>query len=206
MRLGLGEYVAQINFGRLIHNHEVVIVPDGAGFEDLVRRLVEGTHVVAHIHHGIQMGQVSLDLRALVLDKSVALCKHGNLQSSCYIPQKVELQCFEFTQVLQAIHDLRDVFVVVFFLLLVGDIYGDEVGVFGVVHIKELLLVGALCFGLVAMRFGLLALAFEILACVVIFALDFAQIGVAGIAASFELIGIFGMALTQLIESGVVEL
>lgn len=181
-------------------------MPDGAGFEDLVRRLVEGAHVVAHIHHGIQMRQVALDFLALVLDESVALLKHGNLQPSCYVPQKVELQSSEFIQILHAVHDLGNVFVVVFFLLLVGDVDGDEIGVFGVVHVKELLLVGALCFGLVGMRFGLLALALEVLACVVVFAFDFAQIGIAGIAASFELIGIFGMALTQFVESGVVEL
>lgn len=181
-------------------------MPDRARFEDLVRRLVKGAHVVAHVHHGIQMGQVPLDFLALVLDESVALLKHGSLQPSCHVPQKVELQDSEFIQVLQAVHDLWDVFVVVFFLLLVGDIDGDEVGVFGVVHVKELLLVGALCFGLVGMRFSLLALALEVLACVVVFAFDFAQIGIAGIAASFELISIFGMALTQLVESGVVEL
>lgn len=181
-------------------------MPDGASFEDLVWRLVEGAHVVAHIHHGIQMRQVSLDLIALVLDKTVALLKHSDLQPSCHVPQKVELQCFKFTQVLHAIHDLGDIFVVVFLLLFVGDVDGDEIGVFGVVHIKELLLVGALCFGFISMRFSLLPLALEVLACVVVFALDFAQIGIAGVSASFELIGIFGMALTQLVESGVIEL
>lgn len=181
-------------------------MPDRARFEDLVRRLVEGAHVMAHIHHGIQMGQVSLDLLALVLYESGALLKHGSLQPSCRLPQKVELQDPEFVQILQAIHDFGNVFVVVFLLLLVGDVNGNEIGVFGVVHVKELLLVGALGLGLVGMRFGLLALALEVLASAVVFAFDFAQIGIAGIAASFELIGIFGMALTQLVESGVVEL
>lgn len=124
-------------------------MPDGASFEDLVWWLVEGAHVVAHIHHGIQMGQVSLDFLALVLDKSVALLKHGSLQPSCHIPQKVELQRFELTQVLQAVHNLGDVFVVIFFLLFVGNVDGDEIGIFGVIHVKKLLLVGALCFGLI---------------------------------------------------------
>lgn len=90
---------------------------------------------------------------------------------------------------------------IVHFLLLIRDVDGDEVGVFGIVHFDHLLLVRVLGLGPVVAGLGLFAPSLELLACSVVLALDLAQVFVGGVALGGEVIGIVGMAFSQLFES-----
>lgn len=179
----------------------MVVVPDGTGFKYVVGWLLESTEVVAHVHHGIEMGLVSGNLLSESLHHLSTLLHKALLQYAGRSPYGVEFEDTGFVQVLDTVHDLGDIFMIVKFLLLVGDVDGDEVGVLGVVHFNDLLLVGILRFGLVVARLRLFALGFELLAGCVILALDFAEMVIRGIALGGESIGIVGMALAQLFES-----
>ncbi len=91
---------------------------------------------------------------------------------------------------------------VVIFLLLVGDVDGDEVGILGIVHLNDLLLVGVLALGPVERRLGLLALALYLLADGIVLRLDLAQVRVGPIPLLLQLLGILNMALAQFFEPG----
>lgn len=176
-------------------------MPDGTGFKGVVGRLLESTEVVAHVHHGVEMRLVSGNLLGESLHHLSTLFHKALLQCAGGSPYGVEFEDAELIQVLDAVHDLRYVFVIVEFLLLVGDVDGDNVGVLGVVHFNDLLLVGILRLGLVVARLRLFALGFELLAGCVILVLDFAEMVIRGITLGSESIGIVGVALAHLFES-----
>ena len=95
---------------------------------------------------------------------------------------------------------------VIFLLLLVCNINRNNVGILGVVHLEDLLLVSILGLGLVEMRLCLLALSLHLLANVVIFALRLGERGVLRIAFLLEPGGIVGVALSQFFEAATEEL
>lgn len=120
------------------------------------------------------MRKISADPLAQPICHAVTLLQHCALELAGHLPQTVELDGAELAEILQAVHDLGYILMIVLFLLFVRDIDGDEVAVFGVVHFVDLMLVGALGFGLVVMRLGLLPPGLDFLTDGVVLGLDFA--------------------------------
>lgn len=181
-------------------------MPHGTGLEDLVRGLVEGPHIVAHVHHGVEVRGVALDLDAEVLHHLEALLHQAGLEVRGGAPEAVELENTKLVEVLEAVHDLGEVLVVVLLLEAIGDVDGDEVGVFSIVHLEDLLLVGTLGLGLVVVGLGLLAAGFDLVADGVVLGLGLAKVGIGGFAFALELLGVLAVALAQLLETGAVVL
>ncbi|KAI6763806.1 hypothetical protein HG530_007595 [Fusarium avenaceum] len=147
------------------------------------------------------MRQVPQNLGALMLNHAVALLKHVRLEVGRNSPKAVQLCCSKLAEILQTIHDLWNVFVVILFLLLVGNIDRNDISVLGIVHLEQLLLIGILGFGFIEMRLGLLTLRLDVLTNTVIFALCFGERSVLGITLLFELRGIIGVTFAQFFET-----